>query len=105
MADTFFQMTQRNTGNTDWDNLYPQGKFETAGGTATAITLTIPNLVNGLSKTFMASASNNGAATTINAKNLYRPNTTIAPNLISGKAYTVWYNQSQDCFFIKASAR
>ena len=79
-------------------------KFETAGGTATVITLTIPNLVDGVSKTFIASASNNSAATTINGKSLYKPNTTTAPTLIAGKAYTIWYSPSNDCFFIKASA-
>lgn len=78
--------------------------YQTAGGTATAIALTLPALTNGYSKTFIASANNNGAATTINGKPLYKPNTTSAPTLIAGKAYTVWYNLSGDRFFIKASA-
>jgi hypothetical protein len=78
--------------------------YQTAGGTATAITLTMQTLVNGYFKTFIASANNSGAATTINGKKLYKPGTTTAPNLIAGKAYTVWYNQAGDCFFIKASA-
>lgn len=85
------------------DLIYP-----TAGGTATAITLTLPTLVNGYSKTFIASANNGGAATTINGKKLYKPATTSAPTLIKDKAYTVWYNSTGDsgngCFFIKASA-
>jgi hypothetical protein len=42
-------------------------------------------------------------ATTINGKPLYKPNTTNAPNLIAGKAYTVWYDLATDCFFLKAS--
>ncbi len=104
MADQFFQMTQRNVENTAWDNLFPLSKIEIAGGTATAITVTIPNLVDGVCKTFVASASNSGSATTINGKSLYKPNTTTAPTLIAGKAYTVWYSASNDCFFIKASA-
>jgi Phage-related tail fibre protein len=79
--------------------------YQTAGGTATAITLTISEtLVNGFPMTFIASSANSGAATTINTKPLYKPNTTTAPNLIAGKAYTVWYSQSGNCFFIKASA-
>ncbi|WP_315074056.1 phage tail protein [uncultured Clostridium sp.] len=78
--------------------------YQVAGGTATAITLTMQSLVNGYAKTFIAGASNNGAATTINGKPIYKPNTTTAPNLIAGKAYTIWYNSSKDCFFIKASA-
>ncbi len=78
--------------------------YQTAGGTATAITLTMQKLVDGYFKTFIASASNNGAATTINGKPAYKPNTTTPPNFIAGKAYTVWYNSSKDCFFIKASA-
>ncbi len=78
--------------------------YQTAGGTATAITLTMQSLVSGYAKTFIAGASNNGAATTINGKPAYKPNTTTPPNFVSGKAYTVWYNSSKDCFFIKASA-
>ncbi len=79
--------------------------YQTAGGTATAITLSInETLVNGFSITFIASANTNGATTTINTKPLYKPNTTSAPALIVGKAYTVWYNSVSDCFFIKASA-
>lgn len=81
------------------DNLYQK-----AGGTATAITLTGVVLEDGHPKTFIASANNNRAATTVNGKPLYKPNTTAAPNLIAGKAYAVWYNQPQNCFFIKASA-
>jgi hypothetical protein len=79
-------------------------KFQTAGGTGIAITLTGITLVTGFSKTFIASANNNGTATTINGKPIYKPNTTTAPNIISGKAYTVWYNATSSCFFIKASA-
>ncbi len=79
--------------------------YQIAGGTATALTLTIRgSLVNGYPITFIASANNGGAATTINGKKLYKPSTTTSPNLISGKAYTVWYNSTGDCFFIKASA-
>ena len=78
--------------------------YQVATGTATAITLTMQTLVNGYAKTFIASANNSGVATTINGKPLYKPGTTTAPNLIAGKAYTVWYNTSGNCFFIKASA-
>ncbi|AQR93522.1 hypothetical protein [Clostridium saccharoperbutylacetonicum] len=83
--------------------------YQTAGGTGTALTVTIKGtLVNGYPITFIASANNSGTATTINGKKLYKPGTSTAPNLISGKAYTVWYNAAGDngngCFFIKASA-
>ncbi|WP_238861044.1 phage tail protein [Clostridium sp. YIM B02569] len=79
--------------------------YQAVGGSATAITLTIKGtLVTGYPITFIASANNGGAATTINGKKLYKPGTTTSPNLISGKAYTVWYNSTGDCFFIKASA-
>ncbi|MFW2501751.1 hypothetical protein [Clostridium diolis] len=79
--------------------------YQTAGGSATAITLTIKGpLATGYPITFIASANNGGAATTINGKKLYKPGTTTSPNLIAGKAYTVWYNSISDCFFIKASA-
>ena len=53
---------------------------------------------------FIASTANSAAATTINGKPLYKPNTTTAPNLVAGKPYTVIYNSSDDCFFLKASA-
>lgn len=99
---------------TEWVDIAPSAEefdahqadlmYKTAGGTDTEITLTIETLTAGYSKTFIASANNNGAETTINGKPLYKPNTTEAPTLIVGKAYTVWYDQSSDCFFIKASA-
>ena len=75
-----------------------------ATGTATAITLAITTLTDLFTKTFIVSADNGGVATTINGKPLYKPNTTIAPSLTAGKAVTVWYNSTSDCFFIKASA-
>lgn len=78
--------------------------YQTAGGTPTAITLNGINLINGFSKTFIVSANNNSGATTINTRPLYKPGTTTAPTLISGKAVTVWYNSAGNCFFIKASA-
>ena len=78
--------------------------YQLAGGKATALTVSTETLVDGYAKTFIASANNNGTATTINTKPLYKPNTVITPTLITGKAYTVWYSSSSDCFFIKASA-
>lgn len=80
-------------------------KFEKAGGTANAITLTGMSLEDGVSKTFIVSSNNNAIEnTTINGKNLYKPGTTATPTLIKGKAVTVWYDATGDCFFIKASA-
>ncbi|CAG9705811.1 phage tail protein [Clostridium neonatale] len=78
--------------------------YQEAGGTATAITLSMLTLKNGYSKTFIATANNNGSATTINGKPLYKPGTTTGPNIKEGKAYTVWYNSVSDCFFLQASA-
>lgn len=78
--------------------------YQEAGGTATAITLSMLTLKNGYSKTFIATTNNNGSATTINGKPLYKPGTTTAPNIKEGKAYTVWYNSVSDCFFLQASA-
>lgn len=78
--------------------------FETAGGTGTAITLTGIELLDGHSKTFIVNTDNNGSATTINGKSLYKPGTINAPNLKKGKAVTVWYDAAGDCFFLKASA-
>lgn len=77
---------------------------QTAGGTATAITLTGVELTNGYQKTFIISASNSGSATTVNGKPLYKPGGTVAPNLVSGKSASIWYSLAGDCFFYKASA-
>ena len=78
--------------------------FQTAGGSATAIVISDFTLSDGNSKTFIVSANNSGAATTINGFPLYKPNTTAAPTLTKGKAVTVWYDLVKSCFFIKASA-
>jgi hypothetical protein len=86
------------------DDKVVAGKFQTAGGTATALTLTDMPLADGNSKTFIANGNNGGVATSINGKPLYKPGTTEAPKLIAGKAFTVWYNTTGGCFFIKASA-
>lgn len=124
MADKNIQMKQRNAANTAWDALYPKTKaanviatsgndletelsqlstIQTAGGTATAITLTGILLSNGYSKTFIVKTNNGGAATTINGINLYKPNTISSVKLTAGKAVTVWYSLADNCFFIKAS--
>ena len=79
---------------------YSVGSYETASGTATAITLVNISLTNGSAKTFIVVASNGAAATTINGKLLYKPGTTIAPKLVAGKAITVWYSTTNDCFYI-----
>lgn len=87
-------------------------EIKVAGGTGTAITLNIPSISEYKAYrkiSFIASANNAGNATTIKvnalaAKQLYKPNTTAAPNLIQGKAYDVWYDSTGGCFFLKASA-
>lgn len=86
-------------------------KFPTAGGTGTAITVDCVyfTLADGAQLTFVAAANNSGAATTLNAegagaKSVYKPGGTDAPTFVAGKAYTVWYDLSDDCFFLKASA-
>lgn len=85
-------------------NYINDSKFESATGTTTNIIVNMLDLYNGYSKSFIAYANNNGQATKINGKPLYKPNTTDAPNIIEGKAYTVWYDTIRDCFFLKASA-
>ncbi|WP_313133735.1 hypothetical protein [Anaerocolumna sp.] len=79
-------------------------KFEKASGTGTGITLKGIVLEDGASKIFIVSISNNGAATTINGKKLYKSGTTTSPSLIAGKAVTVWYSQTNDCFYSDAYA-
>lgn len=82
------------------------------GGTGTAITITLQDFTaytDNYLLTFIAAASNAGAATTINinglgVKSVYKPNTVTAPNFVAGKAYTVWYDSVGGNFFWKASA-
>jgi hypothetical protein len=94
--------------DTNWDSidkhLNTAVKYQKASGTGTAITLSEVTLEDGYQKTFIVTANNSSAATKINGKNLYKPGGIAAPNLISGKAVTVWYDLAGDCFFIKASA-
>lgn len=85
-------------------------KAFTAGGTGTAITLTVPSLAayrTGLLIHIIAASNNSAAATTLNinglgAKSIYKPGTTDAPNIVAGKGYTFWYNGTN--FFLQASA-
>lgn len=119
------QINERNADNTAWVEVFPRTKAgdvmtnvgldmeaqlaelqktQTAGGTAIAITLTNVNFSDGFTKTFVINANNSGAATTINGKPLYKPNTTTAPTLMKGKSATIWYDLAKDAFFIKASA-
>ena len=82
-----------------------QLKYEGAGGTATAITLNMPAILkDGYWKKFIASADNNGAATTINGKPFYKVCSTNPPNLKKDRPYEAYYNLTGDCFFLKASA-
>lgn len=92
------------TANQNADKIGNLSQFQTATGTGNAITLSNIELTDGFQTTFIAIANNSASATTINGKSLYKPNTTDAPNLVTGKAYTVWYSLGNDCFFIKASA-
>ena len=113
-ADTFNPLLEKLINNDAYlkDGIDSSDSLKPATGTATNIQLNVPNMVtySNLRKiTFVAALSNVGAATTINvnglgAKSLYKPNTTTAPNLTAGKAYEVWYSQTNNCFFVKASA-
>ncbi len=78
-------------------------KFETAGGTPTAITLNGIVLANGLAKTFIVSANNNGGATTINGKPIYSAGTSNIPVLIAGHTVTIWYDTTKGCFYASPS--
>jgi hypothetical protein len=87
-----------------------QVEVKTAGGTATAVTLSdfgLGGYFTGLKVTFIASADNGGEATTINidgkgAKSIYKPASVIAPNFKAGRAYTIYYSGTS--FFWQASA-
>lgn len=85
-------------------------KVIAAGGTGTAITLSLPSVTAYEQRkkySFIAPANNGGNATTIKindlaAKPLYKPATTTAPTLIAGKVYEVW--DGGTAFFFKAAA-
>lgn len=87
-----------------------QSEVKEAGGTATVITISgfgLDDYFTGLKVTFIATADNGGAATTINidgkgAKSIYKPNTVVAPTLKAGRAYTIYYIGTS--FFWQASA-
>lgn len=91
--------------NQNMEKIDSEMTYKTATGTGTEIKLSLPETFgNGYNTTFIASANNGAAATTVNGKPLYKPNTTTPPNITSGKAYSIWYNAPGDCFFLKASA-
>ena len=83
-----------------------------ASGSATALVIDMPGITSythGKLFQFIASANNNGAASTLKvgtlpARPIYLEGTTsTAPKLIAGKLYTVWADNTKNCFFLKAS--
>ncbi len=112
-SEDFFDVSDQN-GNMDTIDSAIEGLSQLAKsvGTSNAIELSVSHFKsysNCLKISFVASANNNGTATTVNVnqwgtKNLYKPNTTTAPVLIAGKAYDIWFDEASDCFFLKASA-
>jgi len=83
-----------------------------ASGSATALVIDMPGITSYTHHKlfqFVASANNNGAATTLKvgtlpARPIYLEGTvSTAPNLIAGKLYTVWADNTKNCFFLKAS--
>ena len=82
-----------------------------ASGSATELVIDMPGITsythNKLFQ-FIASANNNGAATTLKvgtlpARPIYLEGTRTAPNLMAWKLYTVWADNGHNCFFLKAS--
>lgn len=85
---------------------YPE--YYIADGTGTNIILEEVKkgdlVKTGVNFTFIAVSNNNGKDTTINQVVVYKPNTKIAPSIVMGNAYDVWYDNDLKCFFVKASA-
>lgn len=75
---------------------------QTAKGTPNDIILNNMEFVDGFYTNFVILEDNDGL-TTINEKPLYKPNTYQSPTLIKGEAVTAWYDEANDCFFIKDS--
>lgn len=59
---------------------------------------------NGYIRNFVASANNNGTATTINGIPVYKPGTTDTPVFVKDNAYTLYYNESRRIFYATASS-
>jgi hypothetical protein len=83
-----------------------------ASGSATALVISMPGITSYAHRKlfqFIASANNNGAATTLKvgtlpARPIYLEGTaSTAPKLIAGRLYTVWADNTKNCFFLKAS--
>jgi len=83
-----------------------------ASGSATALVISMPGITSYTHHKlfqFVASANNNGAATTLKvgtlpARPIYLEGTVdTAPKLVAGKLYTVWADNTKNCFFLKAS--
>lgn len=81
-------------------------------GSSTALTIDAPGITTYTHLRlfqFIAHANNGGAATTLKvgtlaARPLYLEGTAnTAPTLIAGKLYTVWADNTKNCFFLKAS--
>jgi hypothetical protein len=75
--------------------------YEVAQGTGTTITLSSAVMTDKFSTTFIAVADNSAAATTVNGKPLYIPGTTNTPTLKAGKAYSIWYDSTNTCFYLR----
>jgi hypothetical protein len=83
-----------------------------ASGSATALVIDMPGITSYTHLKlfqFIASANNNEAATTLKigtlpARPIYLEGTVnTAPKLIAGRLYTVWADNTKNCFFLKAS--
>jgi hypothetical protein len=78
--------------------------FLIATGTAAAILLPLGPIADKYSRTFIAAVDNGGVATTINGLPFYKAGTTAAPVIKNKKAYTIWYDQTNNCFYLQACA-
>lgn len=105
------EMKKATNGVAPYNTMAAMQNAYIAGGTATALTVNTGYFtgVNNQMFTFIAASNNSAANTTIaadsvNAAPVYKANTTNAPTFVVGKAYSVWYNATNVCFFVKASA-
>ena len=78
--------------------------YQKAEGTATEIELPMKTLVDGYFKNFIAKSNNESAPTTVNDIPLFKPNTNTPPKLVASRAYTIRYDEADNCFFLEASA-
>jgi hypothetical protein len=111
-GEDYYDISVQNDNMDIIDQTMTDFDAQIVGGTATAITIVLKSINKyraGMKVTVIASRDNGGAATTLKlntleSKPVYKPNSTTAPKLTSGKPYTFILSSDLSYFFLDASA-